>query len=150
VSERARKLLLSSTCLICVLLLASYESQIASAFAVAGITAGLLDMASLGCLLFLIAIVFSFSKPRLSAIAAVLAAISGTPLYFSFAMPLLFRRIFQGEHAGTQWYWYFAGNPRAYLGLLTLAAAAVIAWREVNAGIADSALVPKLPARKVK
>jgi hypothetical protein len=131
--ERLRKLLLSTVCLICVLLLGSYASQIASGFVGGGLTGRLLDLASVGCLLFLLAIALSFAKTTLSAIVAILAAISGFPLYFAFAMPLLFRRIFYGEVAGTQWYWYLAGDPRAFLGLLTCVVAIVIAARELLA-----------------
>jgi uncharacterized membrane protein (UPF0136 family) len=132
--NRARKLLLAAVSLICALLLGSYAFQISRDFVAAGLTAVLLNLAFAGSALFVVAVVLSFIRARLSAAAAILAVASGLPLYFDFAMPLLFRRIFYGEDAGTAWYWYLAGNPRAYLGLLTLAAAVVLAARELLAG----------------
>jgi len=104
-----------------------------------GLTGRVLGLASIGWILFLVAIAVSFAKPKISAVAAILAAISGLPLYLAFAMPLLFNRIFQGGAPAEKWYWYFAGSPTAFLGLVTLIAMILIAARELSRPETDTA-----------
>ena len=131
-SDKTRKLLLSTSCLVCALTLRWFSNTISSGFVAEGLTGRVLGLASIGWILFLIAIAVSFAKPKISAVAAILAALSGLPLYFDFAMPLLFKRIFQGGAPAEKWYWYLAGAPTAWLGLITLIAMIVIAARELS------------------
>jgi len=131
-TDKARKFLLSTSCLVCALMLRWFSNAIGGAFAADGMTGRVLSLASIGWILFLIAIAVSFAKPKISAIAAILAALSGFPLYFDFAMPLLFKRIFNGGSAAEKWFWYFAGDPWAWLGMLTLIAMIVISARELS------------------
>ncbi|HEX8924208.1 MAG TPA: hypothetical protein VF786_00370 [Terriglobales bacterium] len=131
-SEKARKFLLSTSCLICALVLRWFSNSISGGFVADGMTGRVLGLASIGWILFLIAIAVSFAKPKISAVAAILAALSGLPLYLDFAMPLLFRRVFQGGAPAEKWYWYLAGSLSAWIGMITLIAMIVIAARELS------------------
>ena len=131
-SDKARKFLLSTSCLVCALILRWFSNTISNGFVADGMTGRVLSLASIAWILFLVAIAVSFAKPKISAVAAILAALSGFPLYLAFAMPLLFRRIFQGGPAAEKWFWYFAGAPTAWIGLLTLIAITAIAARELS------------------
>jgi hypothetical protein len=132
ISEKSRKFLLSTSCLICALVLRWFSNTISGDFVAEGLTGRVLGLASIGWILFLVAIAISFAKPKISAVAAILAALSGLPLYLDFAMPLLFKRIFQGGPPTEKWYFHLAGSPTAWLGLITLIVMIVIAARELS------------------
>lgn len=131
-TDKARKFLLSTSCLICALILRWFSSAISEGFVADGMTGRVLGLASIGWILFLIAIAMSFATPKISAVAAILASLSGLPLYVDFAMPLLFKRIFQGGPPAEKWYMHLAGAPTAWLGMITLIAMIVIAARELS------------------
>jgi hypothetical protein len=131
-TDKARKFLLSTSCLVCALILRWFSNVISGGFVADGMTGRVLGLASVAWILFLVAIAVSFTKPKISAVAAILAALSGLPLYLDFAMPLLFKRVFQGGPPAEKWYFHLAGDPWAWLGMLTLIAMVIIAARELS------------------
>lgn len=139
---KARKFLLSTSCLVSALILKGFSNAISEGFVAGGMTGRVQGLASVGWILFLVAIAVSFAKPKISAVAAILAALSGLPLYVDFAMPLLFRRIFQGGPPAEKWYFHLAGTPTAWIGMLTLIVMIVIAARELSRPEAAAASSP--------
>jgi hypothetical protein len=86
--------------LLCAILVWRYVAQLkGTEFSGGRITGPLLDMSYVGILLFVLALILSFLRTRLSAATTLAASLLALPVFLYFAGPGPFRRIFKGEYS---------------------------------------------------
>ena len=100
----------------------------ASEFGGGRLTASLIRMADLGSLLFAMALLLTFFRPRFGATIALAATLLSLPLYLYILMPEPYRWIFKGEYSVplTQ---TFHWDNWAVVGIVSLLFVAVLSFR---------------------
>jgi hypothetical protein len=121
-----RKLLQAASCLVCVVLAQRNSFGLGGTeFSGGRLTGPILDSLEIGSLLFVLALVFTFVRPRIAAVLAILASLLCLPLYLYFIAPGPFRRVFRGEYS-VPLQANFVWDRSAILGVLTVAVAMCI------------------------
>jgi hypothetical protein len=91
------------------------------------VTGPLLEMADIGIILFVLAVILAFVTLRFSATAALIASVITLPLYSYFAFPGLFRQVIKGEYSAPAPEWFVWGP--SVIGFVTLLLAAAYSLR---------------------
>lgn len=120
----------AASCLACVVV------ALRNSFGVGGtefsggrLTGPILDSLDIGSLLFVLALVLTFVRPRIGAVLAIVASLLCLPLYLYFTAPGPFRRVFGGEYS-VPLQGNFVWDRSAILGVLTVAVALCICiWK---------------------
>jgi hypothetical protein len=121
-----RKLLQAASCLICVVLAQRNSFGIGGTeFSGGRLTGPILDSLEIGSLLFVLALVLTFVRPRIAAVLAIVASLLSLPLYLYFTAPGPFRRVFGGDYS-VPLQANFVWDKSAILGVLTVAVAMCI------------------------
>lgn len=116
-----RKLLQAASCLVCVVLAQRNSFGLGGTeFSGGRLTGPILDSLEIGSLLFVLALVFTFVRPRIAAVLAIVASLLCLPLYFYSTAPGPFRRVFGGEYS-VPLQANFVWDRSAILGVLTIA-----------------------------
>ena len=95
-----RELLQAASCLVCVVLAQRNSFWLGGTeFSGGRLTGPILDSLEIGSLLFVLALVFTFVRPRVAAVLAIFASLLCLPLYLYFTAPGPFRRVFGGKYS---------------------------------------------------
>ena len=124
--QMGRKLLQTASCLACALVAQRDPFGLeGTAFGGSPITDTLLSLLDIGSLLFVVALLLTFVRPRVAAVLAIAAALLCLPLYLYFTAPGPFRRVFRGDYS-VPLHANFVWDNWAIWGMLTLAVAMCI------------------------
>jgi hypothetical protein len=121
-----QKLLQAASCLVCVIV-AERDSFVLglTEFSGGSLAGPILDSLDIGSLLFVLARVLTFVRPRIAAALAIVASLLCLPLYLYFTAPGPFRRVFGGEYS-VRVHANFVWDRSASWGLLAVAVALCI------------------------
>jgi hypothetical protein len=128
-----QKLLQACCAAVSAVLAFKYDRFAGTEFSSGRVSGPMLDMFSIGTLLFALALLTLWMYPRIAAIITSLASLLCFPLYVYFTAPGLFRFIFRGEYstplpASFRWdFW-------AVLGMLALLVTAYVSTQAFFAG----------------
>lgn len=128
-----QKLLQAGSAAISAVLAVKYDRFAGTEFSGGRITGPMLDMFSIGTLLFVLSLLTLWMYPRIAAVITALASLLCFPLYVYFTAPGPFRLIFRGEYSAPlvpSFRWDFW----AVLGLLMLIATGYVSTRTFFAG----------------
>jgi hypothetical protein len=116
-----RKLWQAGSCLLCVIAHQRYFVGLeGTEFRGGRITGPILDSYDVGVVLFVLALLLTFVYPRFAAATGIGASLMCFPLYFYFAAPGPFRRVFPGEYS-VPTHGNFVWDRGAMFGIVTLA-----------------------------
>ena len=94
-----QKLLQTASCLVCVVVAQRNSFGFGGTeFSGGRLTGPILNALDIGSLLFVLALVLTFVRPRIAAVLAIVASLLCLPLYLYFTAPGPFRRVFGGEY----------------------------------------------------
>jgi hypothetical protein len=97
---RRQKLLQAASCLVCLVVAQRSSFGLAGTeFSGGRVTGPILDSLEIGSLLFVLALILTFVRPRIAAALAIGASLLCLPLYLFFTAPGVSRRIFGGEYS---------------------------------------------------
>jgi hypothetical protein len=95
-----QKLLQAVSCLVCVVVAQRNSFGLGGTeFSGGHLTGPILDSLEIGSLLFVLALVLTFVRPRIAAALAIAASLLCLPLYLYFTAPGPFRRVFGAEYS---------------------------------------------------
>jgi hypothetical protein len=121
-----QKLLQAASCLVCVVVAQRNSFGLGGTeFSGGHLTGPILDSLEIGSLLFVLALLLAFVRPRIAATLAIVASLLCLPLYLYFTAPGLFRRVFGGEYS-VPLQANFVWDRSAILGVLAVALAMCI------------------------
>jgi hypothetical protein len=124
-------LLPASSCLVCIVVAQRNSFELGGTeFSGGNVTGSILDSLEIGSLLFVLALVLTFVRPRIAAALVIVASLLCLPLYLYFTAPGPFRRVFGGEYsvplrANLVW------DRSAIVGMLAVAVAICICIRNL-------------------
>lgn len=122
----------AASLLLCLVVAAPLTDWIgASEFSGGWVTGPLLSMFQSGAPLFFLAMILTFFYQRIGAAVGIAASVLCLPFYLYFAVPGLFRSVFRGEWS-VPLQAYFVWDTWAIIGMLTLAAAALVCTRSFS------------------
>ena len=120
------KLLQAASCLVCVVVAQRNSFALGGTeFSGGHLTGPILDSLEVGSLLFVLALVLTFVRPRIAAALAIVASLISLPLYLYFTAPGPFRRVFRGEYS-VPLQANFVWDRSAIVGVLAVAVAMCI------------------------
>lgn len=123
---RRQKLLQAASCLVCVVVAQRNSFALGGTeFSGGRLTGPILDSLEVGSLLFVLALVLTFVRPRIAAALAIVASLISLPLYLYFTAPGPFRRVFRGEYS-VPLQANFVWDRSAIVGVLAVAVAMCI------------------------
>lgn len=121
-----QKLLQVASCLVCVVVAQQNSFGVGGTeFSGGRLTGPILDSLDIGSLLFALALILTFVRPRIAAALAIVASLLCLPLYLYFTAPGPFRRVFGGEYS-VPLQANFVWDRSAILGILAVAVALCI------------------------
>ena len=121
-----QKLLQTASCLVCVVVAQRNSFGFGGTeFSGGRLTGPILNALDIGSLLFVLALVLTFVRPRIAAVLAIVASLLCLPLYLYFTAPGPFRRVFGGEYS-VPLQGNFVRHRSAISGLLAVAVALCI------------------------
>ena len=95
-----KKLLQAASCLVCLVVAQRNSFGLGGTeFSGGYLTGPILDSLEIGGLLFVLALVLTFVRPRIAAALAIVASLLCLPLYLYFSAPGPSRRVFGGEYS---------------------------------------------------
>jgi hypothetical protein len=121
-----QKLLQAASCLVCVVIAQRNSFALGGTeFSGGRLTGPILDSFEVGSLLFVLALVLTFVRPRIAAALAIVSSLISLPLYLYFTAPSPFRRVFGGEYS-VPLQSNFVWDSPAIVGVLAVAVAICI------------------------
>jgi len=115
-----QKLLQGASCMVCVVVAQRNSFGVGDTeFSGGHLTGPILNSLEIGSLLFLLALIITFVRPRIAAPLAIVASLLCLPLYLYFTAPGPFRRVFGGEYS-VPLQASFVWNGPAIVGVLVL------------------------------
>ena len=123
---RKQKLLQAASCLVCLVVAQRNSFELGGTeFSGGRLTGPILDSLEIGSLLFVLAMILTFVRPRIAAALVIIASLLCLPLYLFLTAPGVSRRILGGEYS-VPLQANFAWGRSAIAGVLTIAVAIYI------------------------